>query len=76
MMAMMILMIQLYDGHDDLENISFFLKTQWSHLFVSGCTKTVCGEIWHLYLQSLSYDEYKEVKQFQVLICSNLVTVK
>ena len=38
------------------------LKTFNMTLLDSGCTKTVCGEMWlQHYLQSLSQDEYKQV---------------
>ena len=35
-------------------------------LLDSGCTKTVCGEVWlEHFLQSLSYEEYKQVENFE-----------
>ena len=35
-------------------------------LLDSGCTKTVCGEVWlKHYLQSLSFEEYKQVQTFE-----------
>ena len=41
------------------------LKTFNMTLLDSGCTKTVCGEMWlQHYLQSLSQDEYKQVVHF------------